>query len=287
MTEQGHFVANPAQPAGEEDDVVMMEADDEQYEPDDSGTINSSEALEDGEIRVQRIGRRFTVRLLRPEPYGLSPAGYAFESTQAVMLKVFGCVFPSDTVLILPNQHNRIILRKAFSYLIAKKNMLYLEFKRRYGLPMGVEDIDRDLYEYEETGYLIDTARTAVIQGGRSLIEFEMEDKPGSHFLPLLFMRFDAYGVSELYDPVEGRVQPDPIMVDGDNYEEEEDAIHLWECEETLNLLHHWDVLFDLNEELVNNQIPGHPMPSNQSLKKGREPESEDRMEKRQRFEGS
>ncbi|KAI0839613.1 hypothetical protein F5Y06DRAFT_25838 [Hypoxylon sp. FL0890] len=269
--------------------------------------------MQDNTIQLRRtgiLGQHFSVRLLGLEGHNQDLAGMPLKSTRLVVLEVFGDGFPIGTLVLHATLQTRIVLRRVCSYLLAKKNSLYLQFKSQYGVLPGLRDTDRMLEKYEKADYVLKAAKAAVVEPMYYFLDAEIArgySEGGfcmGHYTPgyyppacsqLLLARRNADGEIEFYNPIHAQVclfaGVNERKVEWRNAREGElgqefgqNPIIFWECEETLSLLHYWDSCLDFLDKDLDLEPT---MLSNQHLKRVRDETWEVSVSKRRCVKGS
>ncbi|KAI1417401.1 hypothetical protein F5Y13DRAFT_202926 [Hypoxylon sp. FL1857] len=250
MSAQGDIVGSH-QPTDEDNDVVMADAD-EQQQATARTTLGRGLriTIEDHTIRLRSDGRAFSVDLFGADINYPNPLGLAFASTRAVTMPFFDT--PSNgTIQLIPSPQTRTIIRRAWGYLLAKKEDEYSQFRSKHDKLLNFHIMTRQLKPYEENQHVIETEKAAVLMLSGPFVDVEITGEPGRPLCLLLLERHNHNGVTEYYNPADGCDYEQP----GPNH------IILRECEEALALLYDWDCCF--NTYVGGFVYPGQQMPSN------------------------
>ncbi|KAI0113866.1 hypothetical protein F4776DRAFT_667028 [Hypoxylon sp. NC0597] len=249
MAAQGNFVGGLLQLVDQNGDTVMTDAVDED-------TVEGIVSLNGWNIvhkfYVHRQEESFSLRLVgihtNDQTNSQSPLLLPLISTRPVAASYSNNLLNTNTLLLKSSQQNRTAIQKAWGYLLARKNSLYLQVRGDHGNKLGVDGKTHSLAPYEEYAHILTTAKAVVIQPqSQSLGAWTLDEGlPKSLCCLLLILRRNNRGEVEFYNPVNDTICTLP----------DENDIVLLECEEAISLMYHWD------------QVLREPMPSSPALKR-------------------
>ncbi|KAI1452220.1 hypothetical protein F4805DRAFT_463012 [Annulohypoxylon moriforme] len=224
-----------------DDQVVDATMDNSQQSTPHQGicAILSSEITYQGTIRIRRSGSEGQVLLVRllesfdDEDFYENPP---FHSIYLAVLDdiSFRLYYPRtlDNVMIVPPlQENMDILLRACGYMLAKKNRMYLEFRKQFaGGVFATNEPARYESAAESGTFMSEVARAELKPKSQECLKVVCEGTKLD--LRLLFARYHPLsGNFELYNNESGCLG---------SYSKDVQDIVLWESEEALDTLYFW-----------------------------------------------
>ncbi|OTA62809.1 hypothetical protein K449DRAFT_394849 [Hypoxylon sp. EC38] len=225
-------------------------------------TIEDTIALNDWNIvhiiRVRGQQGSFSARLIGILTCGQSPALFPLISTRPVAFSYSDNLLNTKTLILESSHRNRIAIRRAWGYLLTRKNSLHMQAQVAVANLLRLTAWTHNLAPYEENEHIVSTAEAGVLNPPFRFLDAWTLDQglPRSVCCVLLILRLNN-GKVEYYNPVNDTV----------GKYQGEDAIVLLECEESLGLLHQWDQAISSNLMEVDSDPDG-PTPSSGVLKR-------------------
>ncbi|KAI1211843.1 uncharacterized protein F4807DRAFT_458049 [Annulohypoxylon truncatum] len=193
--------------------------------------------------RTGFLGSLLTVKLRESRNDDNNKSRSPFKSVNWVLLSdIFGDSYrePEPNDLIMPAfQENKDIILRAYSYLIAKKNRMYLEFRREHTNGVFETNEPARFESRYENGVFMTRAARAALKPRRQRLMMKrlrhliMEDVSG---ILLLANYHPISSELELYHPESEGLYKGNVT---------ENDIVLWESEEALNTFYEWIKFFD------------------------------------------